>query len=215
MKTMSDVREYMRERHRLGTVESIAPDLAKDFQRRMAENLIERELVGIDYLNSFVYDSDSGVCGSHDYLDANMVMLDAVADFCERVVGIPRDVFLEEALSEEEVADADGAVLTLFRVGWDEAKKLGFSETWNELSDPDLRKDLGLLLLKIPVNAASNHPLEDEISAEFEGAYERVVGGNDDLKKLAYALGDGDDSPVAVRGFVEAVVSSRSSVLTL
>lgn len=207
-KSMVDVREYVRELRKNNQVASIAPALAADFQRRMAECLTERELVGVDYLNSFVYNDDPGVCGSHDYLDANMVMFDAAADYCERVIGLPRDIFERDALSAEEMESADDAVLTLFNTGWDEAKKQGFSKTWRDVSDHDFRKDVGLLVLRVPASATGSHPLEEEISSEFEAAYERVVGANGDLRSLAHAVGDGNNDDVGA--FVEAVKNAQA-----
>lgn len=208
-KTMTDLKNYVADLQRKGQVPSIAEALASDVRRRMAESLTERELVGIDYLNTFIYDEDPLICGSHDYVDANMVVFDAVADFSERVVGLPRDVFIEEALSAEEVQDADGAVLTLIRTGWDEAKKQGFSDLWRETGDPDLRKNLGLLVLKVPSSATSDHPLREEISSDFDEAYGRIVGSSQELRELADKLNENEDNAEAVQAFIEAVRSAQ------
>ncbi|TLX16117.1 hypothetical protein [Rhizobium sp. MHM7A] len=209
-KTMTDLKNYVADLQRNGQVSSIAETLASDVRRRMAENLTERELVGIDYLNTFIYDEDPLVCGSHDYVDANMVVFDAVADFSERVVGIPRDVFIENALTAEEVQDADGAVLTLIRTGWDEVKKQGFSNLWRETADDDLRKNLGLLVLTVPSSATSGHALQEEISSDFDEAYERIVGASPELRELADKLEDSESNPDAVQAFVEAVKSAQA-----
>jgi hypothetical protein len=207
-KTMIDLKSYVADLRRSGKVSSIAEALASDVQRRMSECLSERELVGIDYLNTFVYDEDPFVCGSHDYLDANMVVFDAVADFSERVVGLPRDEFIEKALSAEQVQDADGAVLTLIRTGWDEAKKQGFSKLWRETSDDDLRKDLGLLVLTVPSSEDSARVLQRELTSDYDEAYERIVGSNHELAQLAGKL-DEADSTGSVEAFVEAVRNAR------
>jgi hypothetical protein len=209
-KTMTDLKNYVTDLQRNGQVSSIAESLASDVRRRMAECLTERELVGIDYLNTFIYNEDPYVCGSHDYVDANMVIFDAVADFSEREVGVPRDVFIENALSAEEVQDADGAVLTLIRAGWDEAKKQGFSNLWRENADDDLRKNLGLLVLASPTSAGSSHPLNAEIASEFDGTYKRVVGGSAELQELADKLNESEGKAEEVQSFVEAVKSVQA-----
>lgn len=213
MKTMTDLRSYVQNLQRTGEVSSIAEVLASDVRRRMAECLDGRELVGIDYLNSFVYHEDPFVCGSHDYLDANMVVFDAVADYSERVVGIPRDEFLEKALSAEEVQDADGAVLTLIKTGWDEAKRQGFSKLWSEIADDDLRRDLAILILTPPSSADASHPLRHELENEYAAARERIVGTSEELGRMAETL-KGDAGSEVADTFVETVKEARAYSIT-
>ncbi len=208
MKTITDLRSYVGSLQRAGEVSSIAEALASDVRRRMSECLTERELVGIDYLNSFVYHEDPFVCGSHDYLDANMVVFDAVADFSERVIGVARDEFLEKALSAEEVQDADGAVLTLIKTGWDEVKRQGFSKLWREITDDDLRRDLGLLILSVPSSADTARALRHELETEYAAAHERVVGVSEELGRMAEPL-KGDARSEAVDAFIEAVKDAK------
>lgn len=207
-KTMFDLKNYVANLRSRGQLWAIADSLASAVRRRMAESLTERELVGVDYLNTFIYDSYA--CGSHDYVDANMVVFDAVADFSEREVGVPRDIFIENALSAEEVQETDSAVLTLFRTGWDEAKKQGFSKLWRETGDPDLRKSLGLLVLEVPSSATSSHPLNAEISSDYKDAYERIIGSNQELRELYDKLGDKEGEVDGVQAFVDAVKSAKA-----
>ena len=212
-KKMIDLKNYVADLQRSGRVDTIAAPLATDVRRRMEECLTEEELVGIDYLNYFVYNSDPYVCGSHDYLDANMVVLDAVADFSERVVGVPRDEFLEKALSAEEVQDADGAVLTLIKTGWNEVKRQGFSKLWSETLDDDVRRDLAVLVLVVPTSADASHALFKELRNEYDDAYMRIVGTNEDLGRKADALHD-DDQPETVSTFIDAVRDAKAQSLT-
>jgi hypothetical protein len=60
------------------TVCSSALELARAFSRRLQATLTARELAEAIALNKVETSPD--VCHSHDYCDANMVMLDALAD---------------------------------------------------------------------------------------------------------------------------------------
>jgi hypothetical protein len=190
--TMSALKDHYRDLQEGGALAGVATVLAKNIRRRMAECLAERERMGVDYMNTFVY--DASVCASHDYLDANMVVFDALADYCERELGINREYFIEHALSAEEVADADGAVLGLMNRGWDRVKAEGFSDLWQAEQSDAIRSDVSILLLKAPSSASGDHPLargfeekRDEVAARIgaDGAAEDIDTLSDvELRRL-------------------------------
>lgn len=176
--TMNALKVHVQNLRERGALASVATVLAMDIRRRMAECLTERERIGVDYLNTYVY--DVSVCGSHDYLDANMVVFDALADYCARELGMEREYFIENALSAEEVADADGAVIVLMNRGWDRAKVEGFSDLWQAEQSDAIRSDVATIVLQPPASAKGDHPLVGRFETTREEVVERIGADVDD-----------------------------------
>lgn len=209
-KSMTDIADYVRDLQRRSKLTDIAAPLAKDIRRRMNECLSERQLIGVDYLNTFIY--DPGVCGSHDYIDANGPVFEAIADYCEREIGVPRDLFLEQALVSDDTQPDDGVVIALMNLGWDQVKKEGFSRLWLATDDMDLRHDVGLMLLDTPASQGGSHVLVDEQKADVALARERLVGGDESLSDQSSKIIEGDLGGDETVSFLEAVKAARQTM---
>jgi hypothetical protein len=193
--------------HRLnGKLGDIAVMLANDIRRRMGEVLTERQMIGVDYLNTFIY--DPALCGSHDYTDANLPIFEAIGDFCEREFKVDRETFMEEALVNDDESSNDFAVVDLMNLGWNEVKKGGFSQLWNATDDTDLRRDIGLLVLEVPPTSDIRTTLLRERGEENQKAFERMGADTDMQDKITDIVQD-DLGPEAVLAVLQSVAAAR------
>lgn len=202
-KTIKDIDLFIQEKTAAGEIAAVSVVLANDIRRRMRECLGEHELTGIDYLNTFIY-ADPGICASHDYIDANMPVYDAVGDFCEREIGLPRDVYAAMALSEE-----DSKVVDLMQIGWDRIKAEGFSTLWLSTEDEELRRNAGLVILRAP-NAEGN-PLGREIVTRMAGAYTALVGDDRALEVKVNTIISGRGTESDVSEYLDMVKARQSA----
>lgn len=206
-KSLDDVSNHFREARLLNRTDEVGRALSVDIRQRMGELLSERELIGIDYLNTFVYDKD--VCGSHEYLDANMPVFDAIADYCERVVGIDRETFHATALVADDSHANDGVVVSLMQLGWDQVKKDGFSKLWAADGALDIKKDIALIALELPSGEHGVRALLEEQKDE-DAAFARLTDGGNELHDMATKIkAGGDGNGTDIIAFLEAIKASR------
>ena len=110
--------------------EDVIARLADEFVACMAETLAACDLD--PHLNLQEIDAENarrgdGSCASHDYVDANVVMLEAF----ERVIGCAPWSNVEREAPTEEDRAMEAADLALWHAAWDRAKADGFWATWN------------------------------------------------------------------------------------
>lgn len=206
-KSLNDVSNHVREARLFNRTDELGKAISADIRKRMGELLSERELIGIDYLNTFVYDKDT--CGSHEYLDANMPVLDAVADYCERVVGLDRETFYSNALVADDSHGNDGLVVSLMQLGWDQVKKDGFSKLWSADGDLDIKKDIAIIALELPSGEHGVRALLEEQKDE-DAAFARLTDGGTELHDMATKIKSGGDSDgLDIIAFLETIKASR------
>jgi hypothetical protein len=165
-----------------GKLDDLATPIAADIRNRMREFLREQQLIGVDYLNTFIY-QDPGVCGSHDYIDANEPAFEGVGDFCERVYGVDHAVFKDQALTNDHDQDNTSFVaVDLMNLGWNRLKAEGFSQLWMTTDDEDLRRDIGVLVYDLASNS---------------DAREAMVRERQERSAAAFGALDADDSLIA------------------
>ncbi len=179
--TMKPIYEAVRALRMANKLDTLAAPIAADIRRRMSELLSERELIGVDYLNSFIY-ADRDVCGSHDYLDANEPVFEAIADFCEREHKIDRTSFHEQALVSDDNTGEDFVVVELMNLGWARVKDEGFSQLWNATVDQELRRDIGVLVFDLPRSEDRQKALISDRQEFATEAFERL-GADAELKE--------------------------------
>jgi hypothetical protein len=159
MKTVGEALAKLRTH---GKLDDLAAPIASDIRNRMRECLTEQQLIGVDYLNSFIY-RDPGICGSHDYIDANEPAFEGVGDFCERFYGVEREAFKEQTVtSDNEQDNASFVAVDLVSLGWTRLKYEGFSQLWAATDDEGLRRDIGVLVYDLANNANARKAMVTE-----------------------------------------------------
>jgi hypothetical protein len=177
-----------------GKLDDLASPIAADIRNRMREYLTEQQLIGIDYLNTFIY-LDTGICGSHDYIDANEPAFEGVGDFCERVYGVDRGVFKEQALTNDDEGENGSFVaVDLMNLGWTRLKSEGFSRLWGASDDDDLRRNIGVLVYDLASNP---------------GTRKAMIKERQDRASTAFSALDADESLIAQ--FSDIVLNNKDA----
>jgi hypothetical protein len=103
-----------------------AYELAKAFAEELNSNLTPEQIDEVNRLN--VEEADKAICHSHDFTDANQLMIDAMGDDYERM-----EVLKEKQphLTEEEAAELE-SLWALINEAWAIAKSNEFSPTMIE-----------------------------------------------------------------------------------
>jgi FAD/FMN-containing dehydrogenase len=106
-------------------------NVADAFQRELASVLNDRELVAIDYCNAVTMESDDS-CASHEFLDANEQMNDAINAVIADHVSADDEAgeFLD--LMQSDFANQASSV---WGDAWSLASERGFSELWSRRGD--------------------------------------------------------------------------------
>lgn len=129
--------------------QEITEKVAEQFIQVARDDIEERDLVGIDYANT--YHGSKDVCATHDYVDANMTMDDAI----NRVVYVEvEDVKAAPTIDDLVMGEGHEAEAArgIWNDAWDIAKKRGFSPLWgrrSEVEDVDF-KALASVVLQRP-----------------------------------------------------------------
>lgn len=169
--------------------------LAEAFIQEIRSDLSENQMIGIDYANTFGGGSDD-VCATHDYCDANMYMLPALA----KTLSISEDE--AGSLINTDGPQADKARIS-WGQAWDIAKERGFSTLWThreKLGDDDL-KFLVAHLAQLPRQTDKRYPVLVVVDAvdDFEDLTECVAADmenlGDRLPELVADLRATQDSP--------------------
>lgn len=96
-------------------------DVARAFDAELRRSIETHEYVEVIRRNeedSAYADSDS--CASHDFCDANMVMLAAFAE----VTGMTEDAIVRLTCGDGEAAEADGTWVDVWNAAWDRWKSM-------------------------------------------------------------------------------------------
>lgn len=103
-------------------------DLSVAFCRRFRSDIIELygDDLGREYLAECVSlnaaESDPGICHSHDHVDANQTMLDAIEELTGLDVSNDMDILFPESETETSLA-----LHSVMQSAWSVAKAAGFS----------------------------------------------------------------------------------------
>lgn len=100
--------------------------LSDRFSLIMRCSFLESELIAMDYANTYCYDAK--ICASHDFCDANMLMLEAMNDLLASKMVTPADEPLD-ALSNDN--EAHEVFTEIWNNAWAISKGLGFSKLWS------------------------------------------------------------------------------------
>ena len=188
-----------------GTVKGVA-DL---FVRHMRDGHGEGRLVGMDYLNAFVYDET--VCASHNYCDANMDMQSAMVQFfVDAGASRKRAYAFASACDDYATEEAQERRNGLWCAAWAQARESGFSLARSQMVLEDFRT-LGPCLL-MDLRGREMHPAAPETilsecengSRDLTDAISRREVPHERLAAIAAAVRAGDDETLA--GLLEGIV---------
>lgn len=170
-------------------LQAIVAKVADQFVVVAREDLEERELVGVDYANTF--HGSEGVCALHDYVDANMSMNEAFERVAREEVEDPE---LEPTVTDMVTGEGVEAEVArrIWNSAWDVAQKRGYSPLWarrGEMEEDDF-KALAAVLLARPDHVGfdderyPNPPLWVDADDEVEAAAAAVLTDLDQIEDL-------------------------------
>ncbi len=136
--------------------------VSEDFVALMRDYLEEAQLIGIDYCNTYVM-SDGFSCATHDYLDANMVMLEAMDALADtHVDGVDGGDAITSLMHED--TEVSAAVISMWNTAWQLASDRGFSRLWEKkplIEDDAAMKSLAYVLMERPDRSHPRYSLQD------------------------------------------------------